>query len=216
MKKFISTSPYQPKPGPDPNNPEKINEGLKKGIYSAADNQLLSYDTLTSFPIIPTINGYVEKGEQIEVITIVSEYENAEYNYELLKDELEALSKKKGFKYTLKEIRVPYNSSLKIQFKIFTSLISHTADNDKLFCDITYGTKVMNQILTMGINYGYSIHKDVTIGCIVYGEYDHNSKTLKIYDITSLTYLNEIVKILADNKVSDPEKKIKAFLNWED
>ena len=61
MKKFIMTSPYQPK------------GRLEKGIYKAADNQTLAYDSPTSFPIIASINGYVEKGEDIELITIASD-----------------------------------------------------------------------------------------------------------------------------------------------
>lgn len=203
MKKFICVSPFQPA------------DKLNVSVYKPADNDKLAFSESTRFPIIPVINGYAEAGETIELITIVSDYSNSKKNYETLLNEAESLAIAKNINIVHHKIEVPYDSSLEVQFKIFTSLISHTADNDKLFCDITYGTKVMNQILTMGVNYGYSIHSDVTIGCIVYGEFDHESKSSKIYDITSLTYLNEIVKILADNKVSDPEKKIKAFLNWE-
>lgn len=212
MKKFISTSPYQPKPGPDPNNPEKINEGLKKGIYLAADNQLLYYDTLTSFPIIPTINGYVEEGEQIEVITIVSEYENAEYNYELLKDELETLSKKKGFTYALKEIRIPYNNAIDTELELFSKLIDCTNDEDTLYACITYGSKPFPLIQIMALNYAYRIRKNVSIGCIVYGGVNHNNKKMEIYDITSLLYIDETVRLMAEQKVENPTDLIKNLL----
>ncbi len=212
MKKFISTSPYQPKPGPDPNNPEKINEGLKKGIYLAADNQLLSYDTLTSFPIIPTINGYVEEGEQIEVITIVPKYENAEYNYELLKEEIEALSKKKSFKYTLKEIRVPYNNAIDTELELFSKLIDCTNDEDTLYTCITYGSKPFPLIQIIAFNYAYRIRKNVSIGCIVYGAKDHNNGNMAIYDITSLLYIDEAVRLMAEQKVENPTEMIKNLL----
>ncbi|WP_024861862.1 TM1812 family CRISPR-associated protein [Ruminococcus flavefaciens] len=204
MKKFICVTPFQ--------NPDY----LKSVIYTPANNPSLGYDKETRFPIIPTINAYTENGEEIELINIFCNHENAKINYVPMKKEIDCISEEKNLKIVERTIDVPFNSSLEIQFKIFSELISFTNDNDMLFCDITYGTKVMNQVLTMAINYGYTIHNDVTIGCMVYGEYDFVKKIPIIYDITSLIYLNEIVKILADNKVSDPEKKIKAFLNWED
>lgn len=212
MKKFISTSPYQPKTRPDPENPEKKIPGLEKGIYTAADNQLLAYDTLTSFPIIPTINGYVEEGEQIEVITIVSEYENAKYNYGLLKDELEALSKKKSFKYTLKEIRVPYNNAIDTELELFSKLIDCTNNEDTLYTCITYGSKPFPLIQIMAFNYAYRIRKNVSIGCIVYGALNHNNKKMEIYDITSLLYIDEAVRLMAEQKIENPTEMIKNLL----
>lgn len=207
MKKFIMTSPYQPAP-----NPEKKIRGLEKGIYTAADNQLLAYDTPTSFPIISTINGYAEEGEQIEVITIVSEYENAEYNYGLLKEELDNLSKKKGFSYTLKEVRIPYNNAIDTELELFGKLIDCTADGDTLYACITYGSKPFPLIQIMALNYAYRIRKNVSIGCIVYGAKDHNNGNMAIYDITSLLYIDEAVHLMAEQKVENPTKLIKNLL----
>jgi hypothetical protein len=207
MKKFIMTSPYQPAP-----NPEKRIRGLEKGIYTAADNQLLVYDAPTSFPIIPTINGYAEEGEQIEAITIVSEYENAEYNYGLLKEELDNLSKKKGFSYTLKEVRVPYNNAIDTELELFAKLIDCTADGDTLYACITYGSKPFPLIQIMALNYAYRIRKNVSIGCIVYGAKDHNNGNMEIYDITSLLYIDEAVRLMAEQKVENPTELIKNLL----
>lgn len=207
MKKFIMTSPYQPAP-----DPEKKIRGLEKGIYTAADNQLLAYDTPTSFPIISTINGYAEEGEQIEVITIVSEYENAEYNYGLLKEELDDLSKKKEFSYTLKEVRVPYNNAIDTELELFSKLIDCTADGDTLYACITYGSKPFPLIQIMALNYAYRIRKNVSIGCIVYGAKDHNNGNMEIYDITSLLYIDEAVRLMAEQKVENPTDLIKKLL----
>ena len=207
MKKFIMTSPYQPAP-----NPEKKICGLEKGIYTAADNQMLAYDTPTSFPIISTINGYAEEGEQIEVITIVSEYENAEYNYGLLKEELDKLSKKKGFSYTLKKVRVPYNNAIDTELELFGKLIDCTADGDTLYACITYGSKPFPLIQIMALNYAYRIRKNVSIGCIVYGAKDHNNGNMEIYDITSLLYIDEAVRLMAEQKVENPTELIKNLL----
>lgn len=207
MKKFIMTSPYQPKP-----DPEKEIRGLEKGIYIAADNQLLAYDTPTRFPIISAINGYVGEGEEIELITIVSEYENAKYNYGLLKEEIEDLSQKKGFKYTLNEVPVPYNNTLNTELELFEKLIDRTADGDTLYTCITYGSKPFPIIQIMALNYAYRIRKNVSIGCIVYGAKDHNNGNMEVYDITSLLYIDETVRLMAEQKVENPTDFIKNLL----
>lgn len=208
MKKFIMTSPYQPKP-----DPEKKIRGLEKGIYIAADNQLLAYDTPTRFPIIAAINGYVGEGEEIELITILSEYENAEYNYGLLKEEIENLSQKKGFKYTLKKVPIPYNNEIDTELALFGKLIDHTADGDTLYTCITYGSKPFPLIQIMALNYAYRIRKNVRIGCIVYGAKDHNEEgKMKIYDITSLLYIDETVRLMAEQNVENPADLIKNLL----
>lgn len=208
MKKFIMTSPYQPEP-----DPKKNIRGLEKGIYIAADNQLLAYDTPTSFPIIAAINGYVDEGEEIELITVVSDYKNAEYNYGLLKEEIEVLSQKNGFSYTLKEVRIPYNNEIETELELFGKLIDCTADGDTLYTCITYGSKPFPLIQIMALNYAYRIRKNVSIGCIVYGAKDHNEEgKMKVYDITSLLYIDETVRLMAEQKVDNPTELIKNLL----
>ena len=65
MKKFITVSPFQPK------------ENLTKGKYAAVDNSKLLYDGEIQFPILTAINGYVEDGEEINVLCIQADYDNA-------------------------------------------------------------------------------------------------------------------------------------------
>ncbi len=200
MKKFIFVSPHQP--------PERFS----KGTYEAVNNEKLCYTTPTGFPIMNVINGYAEENEEIEIISVVSDYDNAKINYNTFVDEVNALADRKNFKYNLKKISIPYSEDIDTQLEMFSRLIDCMADKDELFCDITYGTKVMSQILTMSLNYGYRIHENVTLGCIVYGAKDHNDNTMKIYDITSLNYMDEIVRMMAENKVSNPAEKIKELL----
>lgn len=202
MKKFINVSPFQPP------------KYLVAGNYKAVDNDRLKYENKTSFPIIPVINGYVEKGEEITVITVVADYENTLENYEALKMEIKKIEEEKAIKVHLKEVKIPNDNQLKVQLDVFGQLIDYISDEDKLYCDITYGTKVMNQVLTMGINYGYRVCKDVIPGCIVYGEKDHNTGEMKIYDITSLIYLDEIVRVAAESGISNPKNAIKKMMNW--
>jgi len=200
MKKFIMTSPYQPK------------GRLEKGIYKAADNQLLVYDIPTSFPILSAVNGYVESGETIEIITIVSDYDNAKYNYELFKEEVSQLSQNKGFNYTMKAVSIPYDNSINTELELFGKLIDCTSDDDTLFACITYGSKPFPLVQIMALNYAYRIRKNVSIGCIVYGAKDHNNGNMEVYDITSLLYIDEAVRLMAEQKIENPTDMIKNLL----
>ncbi|MCR4644636.1 MAG: TM1812 family CRISPR-associated protein [Oscillospiraceae bacterium] len=200
MKKFIMTSPFQP-------------EGkLEKGIYNAADNPRLQYDEQTAFPIIPVINAYAEKGEKIEVVVIVSAYENAIHNFGLFSKELEALCAKLEVAYEIRKVETPYSSDLDTQLDLFGKLIECVADEDTLYACITYGFKPAPMILSMALNYGHRIRQNTSVGCIVYGAKDFNTGIMHIYDITSLLFMDEIVRIMADQKISDPTEKIKALL----
>lgn len=200
MKKFIMTSPYQPK------------GRLEKGIYKAADNQLLAYDIPTSFPILSAVNGYVESGETIEIITIVSDYDNAKYNYELFKEEVSQLSQNKGFNYTMKAVSIPYDNSINTELELFGKLIDCMSDDDTLFVCITYGSKPFPLVQIMALNYAYRIRKNVSIGCIVYGAKDHNNGNMEVYDITSLLYIDEAVRLMAEQKIENPTDMIKNLL----
>ncbi|MBP3267418.1 MAG: TM1812 family CRISPR-associated protein [Ruminococcus sp.] len=204
MKKFICVSPFQPA------------GRLGSGIYFPANSDRLRYDKEISFPIIPVINGYTDNGEEIIVITVVTEHPDTLANYETMKKAVDELAKEKDLKINYKEIKVAYDSNLEVQLGIFTQLIDMISDNDKIYCDITFGTKVMNQILTMSVNYGYRVRKDVMVGCMVYGEKEHNTGLMKIYDITSLIFLDEIVRLMAEKGVGDPTDAIKMLMDWGD
>ena len=204
MKKFICVSPFQ------------FPDSLRAGIYVPANSSTLGYGKAVSFPIIPVINGYTEKGEEITVITVVADYENAKANYKTMKKAVNELAKEKELKITYEEVDIAYNNDVKVQLGVFTKLTNLMCDNDKLYCDITYGSKVMNQILTMSLNYGYRVRSDVMIGCMAYGEKDHNTNEMKIYDITSLIYLDEIVRLTAEKGIGDPTDTIKMMMDWDD
>lgn len=202
MKKFITASPYQPK------------GKLEKGIYHA-DNQKLNYDQPTSFPIIPVIHGYADPGEQIEVIAVLSDYENARYNLTLLEEELNALCAAKNITYTIKKLEIPYNDELDTHLALFEKLIDCTADNDTFYACLSYGSKPTPLVINMGLNYAHRIHQNVSIDCIVYGKKDFNDGQMYLYDITSLFYMDEIVRLLAENHTPDPAGKIKMLLGQD-
>lgn len=204
MKKFICVSPLQ------------IPGGLKSGIYHATNNEVLQYNKEHSFPIIPVINGYADNGEEIMLITIITENNNAKTNYVTMQNAVDELAQEKNLKIRYVEISTPDDSNVEVQLGLFANLIDLINDNDTLYCDISYGTKVMNQLLTTGINYCYKVRRDLMIGCMAYGEMEHLTKKMKIYDITSLIYLDGIIRLIAEKGVGNPTSAIKMMMDWED
>ena len=101
----------------------------------------------------------------------------------------------------------------------FQKLIDLMEDDDELFACTTYGTKPQAQAVMMAVQYGYRIKHNTSISCIVYGEIarrnpDSNTwSTAKVYDVTALTQMDEIVRVLADRKVADPKSMIEHILN---
>ena len=86
MKKFVTFSSQQ--------QPERFSK-LK---YEAVDNLKLEYG-LTAYPIIPVINGYLEKEEEFEILVVVADSDSTRKNCEVLKEELRALFKEKKIVY---------------------------------------------------------------------------------------------------------------------
>ena len=66
----------------------------------------------------------------------------------------------------------------------------------------------------MAIQYAYRVLKNVSIGCLVYGELDHSAEgsPMRIFDITALVQLDEIVRVLAEQKITNPKGVIDRIL----
>lgn len=210
MKKFFTRIPLQ-----------ATRENLKKLIYNAVGNELLQMDIPSSFPIIPTINGYAADGEEIEVYALIDQNKKEENdNFCLLQSELTALCERRNIKCSgLKAIPIGSKQHVSVQVDIFLELIKYVGDNDELFADITFGTKPQSSMINLAIQYAYRIKENVSIGCIVYGEIVWERKDNKsipvasnIYDMSTIIRLDEIVHILAEQRTGDAEEILKKLL----
>jgi len=200
-KKFIFTSPLQPE------------SALKIVNYKSEESNLLKNDLLTRFPIIVAINAYSEENDEIEIITILTNYKNALTNYEFFKQEIEELKTKNNFKYNLRAISTPYDETIKIHLKLYADLISHISDNEIIYADITYGTKPTPMAEQMALNYAYKLRKNTDIGCIVYGRFDHNTGNSYIHDVSPLFFMDAISNTMAQLKFDNPAEKIKELID---
>ena len=205
MKKFICVIPRQ-KAG-----------DLSNVRYQAQGNRALDYPGATRFPVIPLIWGYGQEGEDIRVIALSADYDNCRGNLELLEEELEALRKDRGLSCPkgVEVVEVPFDESLDSHIATFQKLIDRTEDGDDLYACLTFGSKPTPLVEVMAMQYAYRIHRDVTITCAVYGQMDHSVQppAAKLYDITALITLDDIVRRLAEQRVSDPKAVLDRILN---
>ena len=195
MKKFFMVTPQQ-QPGK-----------LLPQTYMPQGNSLLEYGE-THFPIIPLINGYADNGETVQVVTVTYDQSNCMHNLEILKQELADLRNNQGIECQLESIVVPVDDSVSAVLRVFQELINRTADDDVLHACITFGSKPMPLVLVMALQYAYRIKENASIECVVYGAIDYDAEPpypSKIYDVTSLVKLDEIVRLLAERGIKDPE-----------
>ena len=217
MKKFFMVTPLQP-----------VGDGfdlLRVCDYRPVGNSRLEFEKDTRFPLMHLINAYAEKGEEIRVITVTPNYGYCRKHLEQLQEELSQLQAEKGFIcHGVESVDVEFAGDVATQIEIFHKLLDYVEDNDILYGCLTYGMKPMPIAELMAIQYAYRVLDNVSIGCLVYGEVDYSQEPIgvnargqdiyptRIFDITALVQLDEIVRMLADRKVQEPKKLIDSIL----
>ena len=206
MKKFFTCVPLQPA------------EKFSAYKYLPVDNDKLSLDKETHFPIINVINGYAESGDEIQVIAVVTDNEDSKKNYEILVQEVEDICKEKNVTCPrgVEQISVPADEAVRTELENFQKVTDYVCDEDALHMCMTYGTKTLSTILMMAIQYAYRVMKDTSIDCIVYGQInreDRSHEEAKIFDMTSLVKVNELINILAPRKIKNAREIIQASLD---
>lgn len=223
MKKFLMVTPLQPVGVNEDGRPFDL---LRLCDYKAVGNQKLEYHKQTRFPLMHLVNGYAEPGEEIRVIAITPNYEFCQTHLQQLRDELAELQAEKGFLCRgVEAVEVDFAGDVATQIEVFHKLLSYVEDDDILYGCLTYGMKPMPIAELMAIQYAYRVLNNVSIGCLVYGEVDYsqppigtapNGKEIyptRIFDITALIQLDEIVRMLAECKVEDPKGVIERILS---
>ncbi len=198
MKKFLATVPRQTITGGN--------------IYHAVDNPRLQYDAENHFPVLALINGYAQPGDSIVVYAITADDAHCRQNLLELRDAVLSLCQQLGVTCRVDEVAIPFDESLETHLSTFTQLITLVDDHDTLFADITYGTKPTPILQMLALNFAYRAKIDVSIGCVAYGEKNHRTGCCRMFDVTALVLMDEIVNNLAKMKVPDPSDSIKKLL----
>lgn len=205
MKKFYSIIPLQTK--------------LSAYKYEAKGNEKLQLDHETRFPIRTALEGYTQPGEKIAVIAVVTQdLETVSDNLKLFRQEVDEVCREKNLSFSeVQVITAPTDDEVATHVETFQKLIDYAEDGDELFCCMTYGTKPLAMALMMAIQYAYRVKRNTSISCIVYGQVLRPKKaddtwTGRVYDMTALVQLDEIVRILADRGVENPKSIIDSIL----
>lgn len=207
MKAFYCIIPYQMKPD--------------TYRYEPMGNRALGLEMDISFPILAAISGYVSPGEDFRIITAARQTNLGRENQELFQEQLDRLCREKGLRHpTIEMVELPIGEGVAQQAATFQGLIAFARDDDEIFACMTYGSKPLTTALMLAIQYGYRIKRNTSISCVVYGEVnwakdEGGSWTAKVYDMTALVQIDEIVRRLADRNVADPKGAIDAVLGPE-
>lgn len=203
MKKIITVAPMQPV-SPDGE------------CYTAINNDRLQYDEPACYPVLPLINGYIKPGEAVEVyILTTEEHDQCGKNYCEMAGLIQSLCQKIGASCAVSSIPVPFDESPATHLSTFQALLNRIGDGDILYADMTYGSKCQAITLMMGLNYAYQSCENCTVECFVYGSKDFSAaarKGKRIFDVTSLFLMDQIVNELAKSGSRNPKKAIEAIL----
>ena len=145
MKKFFTVIPLQKK------------GQLTPYIYAPIGNEKLRYDKKINFPILSALHGYAEEGETVSVIAVGTDNDDVKNNLELLKEQLDAVCKENGCKAEVTPVFVPAGEQVDNHIATFQKLIDLVEDEDELFACLTFGTKLMSEVLRMAVQYALSI-----------------------------------------------------------
>lgn len=208
LKKFFTSVPLQHSAA-----------GLDTLLYQAVDNSALQMDAETSFPILTAVNGFARPGEDFRLIAVMPDAEATRRNREELSAQLTALCSCRGLSCPagVETVSVESSQTVAAQTATFRKLLDYVDDDDELYCCMTFGTKPQSQALLLAVQYAYRVKRNASISCIVYGEVDRSGpkpwKKGKVYDMTALTRLDEVVHLLAQRGVADPRSALDAILS---
>ena len=194
--------------------PGRKSSDLKVSRYTAVDNQKLQMEHGTRFPITAAMEGYLQEGDEFAIVAVLRNVDLYLENLELFKKEVEAVCQLRGARCVdFRTVWIDAGQEVGVQLDIFQKLIDCVNDGDELYSSMTYGTKPQSRALMMAVQYAYRIKKNCTIECILYGEFIWGSEVARIYDMTALIQMDEIVRMLADRGVTDPKATIKGILS---
>ena len=204
MKKYYTTISQQPE------------TSLKLIHYqNPGQSPVLEYGE-THFPIIPLIANTAESGETVKIIAVKPAYATTDYCLKVFQEELKTVSEKIGFSYELEIIDTPQSEVIGNHLALFSSLVDSTADGDRLYADITFGTKPIPMTMLMFMNFAYRCRKDTEIEHIVYGAVNHEEKSASLYEVTALFYMNSVVNQFDSKQISDPAAVIRKLIDMGD
>jgi hypothetical protein len=176
---------------------------MKKNIsslfYPVVGNSLIEYSGEVLFPVNAVLAKTFQKGEQVKVLFLSTSGSTENYskdNIELFKAELIKINAGIGADISWEIIDVPFDPQIEIFEQLASGIISKFEKNCQVIADITYGIKPLPMILICALQFAEKFF-DASILNIIYGKVEFNQQNKpinpKLYDISSLFYLNKLI-----------------------
>lgn len=167
--------------------------------YPVDGNKSIEYDGEVLFPINAVLAKTLKKGERTKIVEFTTKDEKGcwENNKSIFENELKSLNRNIGAEVEFLPIVAEFVEDKPTHENRFKRLIDSVENDADIIADITYGPKTLPLILFAALNFSEKFFS-ANIQNIIYTKinYDVNNNIIagsqKIYDITSLYYLNSL------------------------
>lgn len=170
------------------------------------------------FPMTYLLNNNVSKGDKVLVLTAVEKGNDINHisldNYEKYKAEVNKVVETKGVTAEFQEIMTDDEFTVFTGKGFFKEIVKFLQDDDSLYADFTFGIKIFTISMFIALNYVVSANKNVNIKHIIYSwKYSsavtpEKAKQSKIYDVTSLFFINSIAAQLNEGDRKSIDKML--------
>lgn len=171
-------------------------------------------------PICYLLDANIEPGDEVLIITGLTQTELLLRNYEVIKGKMEeilAAHQAKGTFVTVDEpdAEAEREKQDSLTFSGFLKQVSDAIrDGDRLYVDMSYGLRIYTLATFIAINYALKACRDVRIETMVYGQaYRGRSNKPSVADIVDITALANINALLSDAKPGQ-KKELDKFLSF--
>ena len=176
---------------------------MKKDIslfhYPVVGNSIIEYEKEVIFPVNAVLAKSLQKEERGKVLFLSTSGGDQNYskdNIEKFKEELTKINAEIKADLSWETIDVPFDPQNEVFEQLAGGIISQFEKDCQIIADITYGIKPLPMILFCTLQFAEKFF-NATILNIVYGKVEfgrqNKPENPKLYDITSLFYLNKMI-----------------------
>lgn len=188
--------------------------GLEKLVYHPVGFQFLEKERETSFPIVPVIAEHLDRKEEIEVIAVRFKNQDVADNYQYFLGELKELGIGEE---QIKVVEMPENQNNDTIEQVFMDLIRAIPNHSEIRACVTFGTKPISVVITTALSLIDKLLSDVEVDGIYYGEIPRvdgkaKKEEAKIYDMSILMELGEVINQLYEMDFNDPLSSLEQLL----
>ena len=176
---------------------------MKKDIslfhYPVVGNSIIEYEKEVFFPVNAVLAKILQKGERGKVLFLSTSGGDENYsreNIEKFKEELTNINAGINADLSWETIEVPFDPRNEVFEQLTGGIISKFEKDCQIIADITYGIKPLPMILFCALQFAEKFFNAAILN-VIYGkaEFNRQNKPVnpKLYDITSLFYLNKLI-----------------------